>query len=153
MTLLPALLIGIVAGMRTMSAPTAVSWGARLGLLDVSGTWLAFLGSALTPWIFTALAIGELIGDQLPSAPSRKTPGPFAARIVSGAISGTAIGLAAGSALPGAIAGMLGAVIGTLGGYALRMRLAKAFGKDRPAALLEDALAIGLAILAVMVGS
>ena len=66
-----ALLIGVVAGMRAMTAPAAVSWAARLGRFDLSGTWLAFLGYAWTPWILTACALGELITDQLPSTPSR----------------------------------------------------------------------------------
>jgi uncharacterized membrane protein len=41
-------------------------------------------------------------------------------------------------------------VIGTLGGHALRARLAAAFGRDRPAAFIEDAVAIGGALLAVL---
>jgi uncharacterized membrane protein len=39
--------------------------------------------------------------------------------------------------------------LGTYGGAAIRGRLAKAFGKDFPAALIEDAAAIILAIVAV----
>jgi hypothetical protein len=42
-----------------------------------------------------------------------------------------------------------GAVAGTLGGYEVRMRLAKAFGKDLPAGLLEDAVAIAAAFFIV----
>ena len=44
MVFLLALVIGIVAGLRAMTAPAAVSWAARLGWLDLSGSWLAFLG-------------------------------------------------------------------------------------------------------------
>jgi len=44
---------------------------------------------------------------------------------------------------------VIGAVAGTLGGAALRGRLAVAFGSDRPAAFLEDAAAIALGLLAV----
>jgi uncharacterized membrane protein len=51
----------------------------------------------------------------------------------------------------GAIVGIVGALIGTLGGRALRARLAAAFGRDQPAALLEDAIAIGLTIATVLV--
>jgi uncharacterized membrane protein len=137
-----ALLIGVIAGLRAMTAPTAVSWAAFLGLLSLEGTWLAFLGYRFTPWILTVLAVGELIGDKLPTTPSRKVPGAFAARIVSGALCGAAIGASGGTLLGGAVAGVIGAIIGTLGGAAARARLATAFGKDRPAALLEDAVAI-----------
>ncbi len=142
MLYLLALLIGVIAGLRTMMAPAAVSWAAYLGLIPLEGTWQSFLGHRFTPWIMTVLAIGELIGDKLPTTPSRKVPGAFAARIVSGALCGAAIGTAGGALWGGAVAGAIGAVIGTLGGAAARARLAAAFGKDRPAALLEDAVAI-----------
>jgi uncharacterized membrane protein len=144
-----SLLIGIIAGLRAMTAPAALSWAARTGWLNLAPTNLAFLGFAFTPWILTVLALAELITDQLPTTPSRKAPGPFGARIVSGALSGAAIGASRGSLVAGLIAGILGAVIGTVGGYAFRARLASAFGKDRPAALIEDAIAIGGAFLIV----
>lgn len=149
MILLLALLIGVIAGLRAMTAPAAVSWAAHLGMLNLGGSSLAFLGYAWTPWILTLLALGELITDQLPSTPSRTVPVQFGTRILSGALSGAAIGATAGSLATGAVAGGIGAVVGTLGGRAARARLAAAFGKDRPAALIEDAIAIGGALLLV----
>jgi uncharacterized membrane protein len=144
------LLIGIVTGLRAMTAPAAVSWAARLGYLNLAPTGLAFLGYAFTPWIFTALALGELITDQLPTTPSRTVPVQFGTRIVMGALSGAAIGAPGGALAVGLIAGAVGAVIGTLGGRAFRGKLAAAFGQDRPAALIEDAVAIGGAFLIVV---
>ena len=88
-----ALLAGIVAGSRIFTALAAVSWAARLGALNLDDSWLAFMGYAWTPWIFTLLAIVELVTDQLPSTPSRKVPMQFGARIVSGALSGATIGV------------------------------------------------------------
>ena len=146
-TLLLSVLIGIIAGLRSMTAPAAVSWAARTGWLNLASTGLAFLGSALTPWILTALALAELVVDKLPSTPSRKSPPGFGARIVTGAFSGAALGAAGGSLVSGAIAGAIGAVIGTFGGHASRARLAASFGRDRPAALIEDAVAVGGALL------
>jgi uncharacterized membrane protein len=151
MIYLSALLIGVVAGMRSMTAPAATSWAARLGWIHVDGTPLAWMGAAVTPWIFTVLAVLEIIGDKLPKTPSRKAAGPFGARIVSGALCGAAVGAGAGMLAVGLILGVLGAVIGTLGGYAFRARLARAFGRDLPAALLEDVTALALAWL-VFVG-
>ena len=145
-----AFLIGIVAGMRAMTAPAAISWAARLGKLSLSGTWLAFLGYAWTPWILTLLAAGELVTDQLPSTPSRKVPVQFGTRILMGGVCGAALTAGAGSMLLGAIVGIAGAVAGTLGGHAFRARMAAAFGSDRPAALLEDAIAIGAAFAVVL---
>ena len=149
-----ALLIGVVAGLRAMTAPAVVSWAACCGWLQLDGTWLAFLGYRWTPWILTLLALGELVTDQLPSTPARTVPVSFATRIVSGALTGAALGLAGGVPWIGAlVAGAIGAVIGTLGGRAARAKLAAAFGRDRPAALVEDVVAIGAAVLIVMVAT
>lgn len=145
-----SLLIGIVAGLRTMMAPTAIAWAAACGILSLEGSWLAFMGWRFTPWIFTLLAIGELIADQLPSTPSRTVPPQFVARLISGGLSGAAIGVGTGSLPIGLVLGLVGAVIGTLGGAAARAKLAAAFGKDRPAALIEDAVAILGAVAIVM---
>jgi uncharacterized membrane protein len=147
---LPSLLIGIVAGLRAMTAPAAVSWAARLGWLDLAASPLAFLGYAFTPWIMTVLALGELVSDKLPTTPSRKLPAPFAGRILSGALCGGAVGAAGGALVIGAITGATGGVIGTIGGHAFRARLAMAFGRDLPAALLEDVVAVGGAALIMM---
>jgi uncharacterized membrane protein len=144
-----ALLAGIVAGSRTFTAPAAVSWAARLGYLNLDGSWLAFMGYAWTPWIFTLLAIVEMVGDQLPSTPSRKVPMQFGARIVGGALSGATLGAAGGSWIGGLIAGVVGAVIGTFGGAEIRARMAAAFGRDTPAAFIEDAGAIILGLIVV----
>lgn len=149
MTTVLALLIGIVAGLRAMTAPAAVAWAAHLGWFDVSGTPLAFMGYRWTPWIFTALALVELVTDQLPNTPSRKVPMQFGARILMGALAGATVGAAGGSLAGGLLAGTLGAIAGTLGGAAARGKLAAAFRRDAPAALIEDAVAIGGALLIV----
>ena len=149
-TYLLAFLIGMVAGLRSMTSPAAVSWAARLGWLRLENSPVAFLGFAAAPYILTALAIGELISDKLPKTPSRKTLVPFAARIATGALSGAALGAPDGALVGGLLAGALGAVAGTLGGYELRVRMVNATGgKDFPIALLEDAIAIGAAFLIV----
>jgi uncharacterized membrane protein len=142
-----SLLMGIVSGLRAMMAPAAVSWAARRGWLNLASTSLAFLGYAFTPWVLTVLALGELITDQLPTTASRTVPIQFGTRIVTGALSGAAIGAASGALVIGLVGGITGAVIGTLGGRAFRARLAAAFGSDRPAAFIEDAVAIGGAFL------
>jgi uncharacterized membrane protein len=141
-TLALSLLIGVVAGLRTMTAPAAVSWAASLGWLDLGGTWLACLAYRWTPWILTALALGELVNDKLPSTPSRTVPPQFGARILTGGLSGAAIGAASGAMIAGLVAGVVGAILGTLGGRAFRRRLASTFKSDPPAALFEDAIAI-----------
>jgi uncharacterized membrane protein len=140
-----SLLIGVVAGLRAMTAPAAAAFGARFGALAVAGTPMAFMGYAWTPWILGAAALSELVTDQLPSTPSRKVPMQFTARILTGALSGATVAAPSGSVVTGLIAGIVGAVIGTLNGAAFRARLAAAFGNDRPAAIIEDLVAIAAA--------
>jgi uncharacterized membrane protein len=147
-TFILAFLIGVVAGLRSMTAPAAVSWAARLGWLHLENTWLAFLGFAATPYVISVLAIGELIADKLPKTASRKAPAPFIGRIAIGALCGAAVGASAEVLIGGLLAGALGAVAGTLGGYEFRSRLVRAIGgNDLPIALLEDAIAIGGALI------
>jgi uncharacterized membrane protein len=144
-----SLLIGIVAGLRAMTAPAAAAFGARFGTLAVAGTPMAFMGYAWTPWILGLAALSELVTDQLPSTPSRKVPVQFTARILTGALAGATVAAASASVLTGAIAGVIGAIVGTLGGAAFRARLAAALGSDRPAAIVEDLIAVGAAVLIV----
>ena len=145
-----AFLIGVVAGLRSMTAPAAVSWAASAGRPHLENTGLGFLGFAATPYILTILAIGELIADKLPKTPSRKAAAGFTARIVTGALSGAALGAVSQGLIGGLVAGVLGSVAGTLGGYEFRTRLVRATGgRDLPIALLEDAIAIGGVILIV----
>ncbi|EGL64105.1 hypothetical protein AGRO_3154 [Agrobacterium sp. ATCC 31749] len=150
MLILLSILIGTVAGLRAMTAPAAIAWGAYLGWLDISQTGLSFMGSLWSAMIFTLLAVAELITDQLPSTPSRKVPMQFGAHISMGALSGAAIGATGNTVVIGLITGVIGAVIGTLGGASVRAYLANRFGRDLPAALLEDAFAVALAILVVV---
>jgi uncharacterized membrane protein len=149
MLLVLALLIGIVAGLRAMTAPAVVSWAAYAGRLALVGTPLAFMGSWWAPWLFTVLALGELVTDQIPSTPSRKVPMQFGARVIIGALAGLSIAATGASLAAGAVAGAVGAVLGTLGGAAFRARLGRFFGEDRPAAFIEDAIAIIGALLIV----
>jgi uncharacterized membrane protein len=149
MLYLLALLIGVVAGLRAMTAPAAVAWGAYLGWLPLSGTWAGFMGHWVAVAIFSQLALAELVTDQLPSTPSRKVPQQFGTRLVSGAFTGAIIGTVGGAMIAGLVAGVVGGAIGTYGGAEVRARLAGAFGRDLPAALIEDAVAILLALWVV----
>ncbi len=144
-----AFLIGVVTGLRTLTAPAAISWAAALRWLHLENSPLAFLGYAATPYIFSLLAIGELITDKLPKTPSRKAPLGLIARILMGGMCGAAFGVAGDSPIAGCVAGVVGAVAGTFGGYECRVRLARAVGRDLPIALLEDVIAIGGAFLLV----
>jgi uncharacterized membrane protein len=146
-----ALAIGFVAGLRSLTAPAAVSWAARLGWLDLHGSPLAFMGSTAAVAILSFLALAEYVADKLPQTPNRTSPGPLIARIVMGGLSAACLGVAAGSSVFLAAAlGGIGGVIGAFAGYELRRRLVRGLKvKDVVIAVLEDLVAIGLAYLIV----
>jgi uncharacterized membrane protein len=145
-----AFLIGVIAGLRALTAPTLVSWAAGLGWINLDGTPFHFLSLPITRYILTAAALGEIINDKLPKTPSRKVPPQFITRIVMGGFAGAALGASRGSLVLGLLAGAVGAVVGTLGGAEFRSRLVKAIGgNDLPIALLEDVIAVVGAYLIV----
>jgi uncharacterized membrane protein len=140
-----ALLIGVVAGLRAMTAPAVVSWAAGpLHWINLDDRWLHWVGHPATVTVLTLFAVVELVTDQLPKTPSRKTPMQFGTRLITGGFAGAVIG-AGFHYLWGSIgAGVVGAVLGTLGGYELRKRLVAATGgRDLPIALVEDVIAVG----------
>ncbi len=138
-----AFLIGTATGLRSMTAPAALSFAVRRGKPRLKHGPLAIFASRATPYVLTALAAGELVNDKLAWTPSRRSPLSFALRVALGSACGAAIGTPK-SIAGGMAAGALGAVAGTLGGYKLRTGLARAAGgRDLPIALSEDALAVG----------
>lgn len=143
LVLLMALLIGVVAGLRSLTAPAVVAWAAYLGWINMTHTWASWVGNIITVVILSLLAVGELVNDKLPKTPSRTAPPVFAIRIILGAFAGAVLGTAWGYRWGGLGAGAIGAVLGTLGGYQARKHLVAATGeRDLPIALLEDAVAV-----------
>ncbi len=140
-----AFAIGMVAGLRSMMAPAAVSWAAYTRGIDLSNSHLAFLGSAITAYVLAALALCELVADKLPSAPKRVKPGPFGVRILMGALCGAALYLSRNQPdFAGGVVGALGAVAGTFAGYCVRRSLVGiSRAPDWSIALAEDLVAIG----------
>jgi uncharacterized membrane protein len=149
--LLMALLIGVVAGLRSLTAPAVVAWAAFIGWIDLHGTWASWVANIITVIVLTVLAVGELVNDKLPNTPARTAAPIFAARIITGGFAGAVLGAWPHWTFTALGSGVIGAVLGTLGGYQARKRLATVTGKDLPIALLEDAVAIagGFAILAM----
>jgi uncharacterized membrane protein len=147
--MISAFIIGVACGLRAIVGVAAVSWAANSDHLQLQGTWLSFLANRITAWILSFAALGELITDKLPKTPSRFVPPQFGARLLMGATSGAAVGLSKGNFILGLIAGIIGSVVGTYGGAKVRAFAARSFGRDLPAALLEDVLAVALAFIAL----
>jgi uncharacterized membrane protein len=147
--LINAFFLGTASGLRALAGLAVVSWAARLGYLPLEHTWLAFLGYAFTPYILSLMAIGEMVNDKLPKTPSRLIPPQFITRVVTGTLCGFALGRSTEHLLICVIAAAAGSIAGTLGGAKARAAGARLFGRDLPAALIEDAVTLGLAISAV----
>ena len=146
-----AFAIGVVVGLRSLTAPAVVAWAARRGWLNLHNSSLSFMGSTAAVAIFTILALVELVADQLPSTPARtKAPG-LIARIVLGGLSGAAVALAGGqSAAVGCVLGAVGGVVGAFAGYQVRTGLVRALKvPDLVIAVLEDLVAVAGALFIV----
>ncbi len=144
MTLLLSFLIGVFAGLRSLTPPAMVAWAVHLGWLKLDRP-LALIGSIPGVAILSALAVAELIVDKLPNAPNRTSPLGLIVRILTGGIAGACVssGGRQGAAI-GAVLGVIGGIAGAFGGYQVRTRLVKAFGsQDIYIAMLEDLVAIG----------
>lgn len=143
--------IGIVAGLRSLTAPAIVSWGAHLGWINLHDSPLSFMGSPIAAGIFTLLAIVELVADKLPKTPARTAPVGLIARVIMGGLCGACLYAAgAASPVPGAVFGIIGALIGTFAGYHIRHALVTKLNvKDILIAVPEDIIAIVLACLIV----
>jgi uncharacterized membrane protein len=139
-----AFAIGVIGGLRSMTAPAVVSWAAHSKWLNLQQSSLAFLGSTAAVYILAAAAIVELVVDKLPKTPRRTEPVGLIARALLGGMSGAALCAAANQSVwLGAVLGCLGGVTGGFGGYEMRTRLVKTLRvPDFVVAVLEDGIAI-----------
>ena len=147
--LIIALGIGLVAGLRSMTAPAAVAWAAHLGWMNLSGSPLTFMASRWSVVLFTIFALGEFVADLLPATPARTAAFPLIARIVAGSLTGASVAIAGGSPMwLGAVGGAVGAVVGAYGGFWARTGLVRALHlPDAAIAIPEDVVAIALGLL------
>lgn len=144
-----ALLLGAVAGMRSMAAPAMIGRFAKTGLLSMDDSPLAFMAGSKTGVTMAVLAAGEFVADKLPFVPKRTKAGPLAARAISGGLSGAAFCSANKRPLGwGILLGAAGAIGAAYAAYDLRARAAQRFRVPDPMiAMLEDAVIAGAGIL------
>jgi uncharacterized membrane protein len=143
--------MGVVNGLRTMTAPAVVAWAAHLGWINLSGSRLSFMSSLWTVGFFTLGALSECVFDLLPNTPPRTGARGLAARIVMGLLTGACLAVAGGaSPWLGAPVSAVGAIAGAFGGYQARVRLVRALRvPDAVIAIPEDLVAVGIGLLLV----
>jgi len=143
------ILLGFATGCRAMTPIAVLCWFMWQGALPVTGLnyWEAnFIAVA----VFSVCAVGEYVGDTLPTAPSRKSLFPLICRVVLAMWIGVSVASSFLQPLAGGIVfGGVSAVIGAYVGYALRMRLARWVGRDLPVAVTESALTLALSFFAL----
>ena len=142
LVLLLALLIGVVAGLRALTAPAVVAWGAMLDWINLDGTWAEWVAHPITVTVLTFWRGGT---DHRPVAEDAEPQDRDAVRRPADHRRLRRRGHRHGVLPPwvGLGAGLIGAVLGTLGGAEARRRLVAANGgHDLPVALVEDAVAV-----------
>jgi uncharacterized membrane protein len=141
---------GWLAGMRSLSAPTAAAFRLGRGLPPRSGVARA-LAAPAARWALPALALGELAADKRPGAGDRTAAPSLAFRAASGALTAAAIApsrLRRGRSREALFAAAIGGAFAVLSSYAnlwLRRRASRRTGASEQAlGYAEDALAAGL---------
>ena len=145
---LAPVLLGVSVGLRSLTPIAEVAWFAQKGKLPVKGTWAAWIAHPASVGILSAAAVGEYIGDKLPSTPPRTAPLGLVGRLSLGGLVGAIVATALRRPLAGGIAlGTLGAAAGTYGGFYLRKGLTKGAGlNDTPVAIAGDIASVALAV-------
>jgi uncharacterized membrane protein len=151
-TLLGAVGLGAVAGIRSMTPPALLSRAASRGeIRGIEKTRFGFLASPGVARLFTVLAAGEISADKLPFSPDRTSIPGLAGRLATGALVGAALFSADGRG--GATGGTLGAASALAASYLsfyLRTGAQERFGLPNPAlGIVEDAVALSVGLLSL----
>ena len=148
-----AILMGIVAGMRSMTAPALVSEHlTRHKSEELADSAFRLMGDNRVAGVLKIAAAGELIADKLPFVPARIEPGPLAGRVASGALCGATLCAAEGErAGVGAIYGGLSALASSYAFYYLRRKLGETkIVPDATLAVCEDATAVSVGLFGLV---
>lgn len=140
-----AVCLGIIAGMRSMSAPALVSNKmAREQSPLIVNSPFKLLAAPKAANALKMLAAGEMIADKTSVIPNRISPFPLVARALSGAVCGASLCASEGTRADlGGVVGGLTAIASTYGFYHLRRRLGEDAGlPDTLLGLAEDAIVV-----------
>lgn len=148
---LQAICMGVIAGMRSMSAPALVSnYLADNQFPEIESSAFRLLATENVANTLKVLAVSEMIADKTSFIPNRISPAPLIGRAISGALCGASLCTTQKeSSKVGAISGGLAAVASAYSVYHLRKRLGEEGIPDVLLGIIEDAVVIkaGMSIL------
>jgi uncharacterized membrane protein len=137
--------LGVLAGMRSFSAPTLLSFHFSREPDAAPSGRLALLSSPRVSRVLAALTVGELAADKTPWIPARISPPALVGRVLSGALAGAAVAPRRKLTPLHAVLGAAAAVASSFTFYALRRFATRRLGVPNVVAgLAEDAVAIAL---------
>lgn len=145
-TTIRAMLLGAVAGARSMTPLAAVANAARTKRLPKHSDAPDFLASPLVSMGTMALAIYEVVGDKQPSAPDRIITPAVVVRTFNAAVAGAAIAPRKHRLVAAAVAGTT-AVAMSWFSWKVRLLAMRSHGQTSTG-FVEDALAVPVAIAA-----
>ena len=147
MALIHSILMGAVGGMRAVTPLAAVANAARDGLLPRGTGAPRWLSSRFASAATGALALAEMAGDKMKSAPDRIVVAGLLARCATGAIAGAALAPAR-QRRTGALLGAAAAVGASYVTFRLRMFALRRYGQT-PTGVVEDAIAAAGAAMVI----
>jgi len=142
-----SILMGIVAGARSMTPLAMVANAARKGELPEDNGAPAFLAHPLVSLGTTALAVYELVGDKQKTAPDRIIPAAVVIRSLNAAFAGAALAPRRHRLAAAAVTGATAAIASYLT-FAARMRSMRDHGQASTG-FVEDAIVLTAATAAV----
>jgi len=146
--MLRSIMMGLVAGSRSMTPLAAVANAARTGKLPKDSGAHDFLASPLVSAGTMALAAYELVGDKQPSAPDRIITPAVVVRTINAAVAGAAVAPRDKRWLGAALAGGTAAASAYLS-WRLRMRSMQGHSQA-VTGFIEDAVVVPAALAAAM---
>ena len=142
-----ALGLGMVAGMRSVTAPALLSKSlSKTPEAIPVDTPFGKLCSPQAATVLGVMALSEMAMDKLPTTPNRTLPLSVAFRMLSGALVGSAVMASRKeSRVAGAVVGAVGALAATYGMFYLRRNVCRKINLPDPIfGFAEDALAVGI---------
>jgi uncharacterized membrane protein len=141
--------LGIIAGMRTFSAPAAVSHLYNNNPSNnLEDSPISFIQTTTASKVSKVLAAAEFVGDKMPNTPNRTSAPGLTGRLLSGIFAGVTVYQAnRKNILIGGLIGGSAALLSTFGCFYLRTAItAKSKIPDAVVGACEDALVVALGV-------